>query len=229
MLLACGRGTYRINVANCSEAVMRSGDFWSLRRAIKCVLRSLLIALSFYCARTESAAGLFQHGMELRGVTVPLYCKTEREPCAILRVDRVYTDLQTKGFFRIGVLPLEVMRGVTIEVCRADRAAASLAELHHWLGTKAAGRLELRDFKLVIPAAPTNRLDAARVRFLPAGAWELMNGVHYVAGANHLHAERATLQVTGDDAGRLILATSSATNRLFLFSPVQPSITNKWP
>ena len=175
-------------------------------------LLAFVVIAGFCHCPSAQCAPLFQHGLELRGVVVPFAGEGSRELAAILRVQRVYTDYETKGFFRIGVLPIEVMQGVTLEVRQPYDVAAALADLHQWLGAKTAKRLELRDFSVVLPGSreSTNRLEAARVRILNTGRWELLETVTYSAGANRVIASHGSLQVTGPNTGFVTLQPGPA-------------------
>jgi hypothetical protein len=58
--------------------------------------------------------------------------------------------------------------------------------------------------------------------FLDSGRWQLAGGVRLVSGSNEIHAESATLQVSGARAGELILQTTPPTTNTFLFSSIAP-------
>ena len=76
----------------------------------------------------------------------------------------VYTDYERKGFFRIGLLPIGVMEGVTFELQHPESVTNGLAELNQWLGAKAAKRLELRRVNFLVSAPATNHLATGRAR-----------------------------------------------------------------
>ena len=44
---------------------------------------------------------------------INLYSGTEVEPTTVVRLDQARKDYETKGFFRIGILPIGIMEGVT--------------------------------------------------------------------------------------------------------------------
>lgn len=138
------------------------------------------------------------------------------KPSMIVRVDSIFTDYERKGFFRIGVLPLEVMEGVTFEVCRPEPVTNSLAQLQDWIGSQAAKRLEFRKVSFLAVAGGTNRLDSGRARIGSDGKWELLDGVRFLSGTNQLEAARATIQMAGEATGQIIMgSTPPFTNNLF--------------
>jgi hypothetical protein len=123
-------------------------------------------------------------------------------------LDKAYTDYQSKGFFRIGVLPIGVMEGVTFRLQHPDSATNCLALMHQWLASATAKRLELRRVSFLVSPPATKSLETGRARLAASGKLELFDGVRFVAGTNQLRAARGTLQITGDQAGQLVLETT---------------------
>jgi hypothetical protein len=134
----------------------------------------------------------------------------------VVRLDRVYTDYQSKGFFRIGLLPIGVMEGVTFQLRHPDSVTNALAQMHQWLGAGAAKRLELRRVKFLVPAPVNARLESGRAQVAPGGKLELFDGVSFASGTNQMRAARGVLQITGEQAGQLVMETAPPwTNNLF--------------
>jgi len=146
----------------------------------------------------------------LKGITAPLYVAGEPKPVAVLRVEKVFTDYQRKGFFRIGLLPLCVADGVRLEVQQPEKAAAALANVPgHLRLAKGNVPAELRRLVLSVAGEPTVQLKAGRVRFGQAGDWLLDGGVSCAQGTTVTEGARATLQVTGESPGQLVLETAA--------------------
>ncbi len=160
-------------------------------------------------AGAQTVSELLRQGVSVQRAVVPLYTTGSFKLSAVVRVDRAYMDYQRKGFFRIGLLPIGVLDGVTYEARDLSSPAASLASLRRWLGPDAAKYVELRRVTLLL--SPANRLEAGALRCLADGRWELRNGVRFVSGANDLRAPSATLQLTGSRVGQLILQTTPPT------------------
>ncbi len=156
---------------------------------------------------------------------IGLYSGTEAEPAAVVRLDRVYTDYERKGFFRIGILPIGVMEGVTFELQHPESVTNGLAQVDKWLGARAARRLELRRVSFLVSAPTTNRLDTGRVRPAADGKLALLDGVNFLSGTNQVRAARGVLQVAGEEVGQLVLETTPPwTNNLFgRFETPKPS------
>jgi len=155
----------------------------------------------------------------LKGITAPLYVAGEPKAVAVLRVEKVFTDYQRKGFFRIGLLPLCVAEGVRLEVRQPERAAAALASVRGQL-RPARGNvpIELRRLVLSVAGESAVELKAGRARLGETGCWLLDGGVTCTQGATVAEAARATLQVTGESAGQLVLETAAGQRTLRLCS-----------
>lgn len=195
-------------------ACLRNPTGWHLG----CLGGWLLLALLCIPA---GAADSPLSGSRMADVTMPFYLGAEQEPSAVLRAEKVFRDYQRRGFFRIGLLPMAVLEGVVIEVRHPAQIGASLGQLQQWLRRDATGCLELRRVRIVLDQTPARSLEAGCARPLPDGAWQLLGGVRWEAGTNLLQAASATLQVTGERAGRLILATAPPqTNDFLLSSPI---------
>jgi hypothetical protein len=152
------------------------------------------LATDFLAGRVKMEGGVFT-----------LYSGREQEAAVLVRLDKAYTDYQRKGFFRIGSLPISVIEGVTFEVQRPAALSQSLEELHRWLGPQGSARLEMRRLTLLVPTPTPNRLAAGRARLAGQGILELLDGVTFLSSTNQMSAPRGTLQIKGQNAGRLIL------------------------
>jgi len=192
---------------------------------------SLLGCLAVCGACAQPAAAFLAGGFSLQGGVIGLYSGTGTEPATVVRLDRVYTDYESKGFFRIGILPIGVMEGVTFELQHPESVTNGLAQMHQWLGAKAAKRLELRRVKFLVSAPVTNRLETGRARVAADGKLALLDGVSFVSGTNQMQAARGVLQITGEQAGQLVMETTPPwTNNLFgRIAPPEPSNQAKSP
>ena len=177
---------------------------------------NLLGCFAFCHACAQSAADLLAGGLRLKGGVIHWYRGIEAEPATVARLEKVYTDYESRGFFRIGVLPIGVMEGVTFELQHPDSVTNSLAQVHQWLGQKGARRLELRRVSFLMQAPVTNRLETGSARFAADGRLALFGGVNFLFGTNQMRAARGVLQVTGAQAEQLILETTPPwTNSIF--------------
>ena len=166
-------------------------------------------------ARGQSAADFLEQGWVMNHAVIPLYSEPGNSPAAIVRVDKVYTEYEKHGFFRIGALPIGVLEGVTFEAKDASPQGRNLERLASWLGADAGSHLELRGVRFI--ASPSSSLEAGRLRPTGRERWELSGGVAFVRGTNTLRADKATIQVTGPNAGLLILQTTPPSTNTFLF------------
>jgi hypothetical protein len=177
----------------------------AVTKALLSGMTSLLLVSS---AQAQFVGDPLSGNVLARGAVITIYQGTEQKPSMIVRANTIFRDYQRKSFFRIGVLPIGVMEGVTFDVRHVESITNSLAQLDHWLGPRAASRLELRQVTIQITATVTNRLQAGRIHVLPGGKWELADDVRLQVGTNQMQAARATLQVAGEGTGTLVMATT---------------------
>jgi len=196
---------------------------------MRVLIASLLGCLGLAQVWAQSASDFVAGGFGLKGGVINLYDGPEAEPAVVIRLDDLHNDYQTKGFFRIGLLPMGVMDGVTFELRHPESVTNGLAQLHQWLGTKTAQRLELRRVYFLVSMPVTNRLATGRARLVAGGKLEMFDGVSFRSGANEMQAARGRLQITGEHAGQLVMETTPPwTNNLFShIETPKPSIQAK--
>jgi hypothetical protein len=183
---------------------------------MRILFASVLGCFAFCHVWAQSAADVLAGGSRLKGGVVALYSPKETEPATVVHFDQVYTDYESKGFFRIGLLPIGVIEGAVFELQHAETVTNSLARMHQWLGPTAAKRLELRHVSFVVSAPTTNRLETGRARLAAEGRLALFDGVIFTSGTNEIRAARGALQITGNQAGQLVMETMPPwTNNLF--------------
>jgi hypothetical protein len=177
-----------------------------------------LAVFLFLPARGQAVVDWMQAATGAQHLVIPRYNEADRTLYAVISVDKVHTEYEKHGFFRIGALPVAVLEGVTYEAKDPAAAAKNLARLPVWLGSEAGRHIELRGVKLI--ASPTCRLEGGRLLFSDNNRWELAEGVRFISGTNELQATGATLQVAGPRAGELILRTTPRTTNTFLFGNI---------
>ncbi len=159
--------------------------------------------------------------LDAKGLIIPIFLSTNAgKPDATLRVDRLYTDCLRKGFFRIGVLPIIVGEGVSLEVDRPAQLQAALAKVPTVLNNRrVAGIIELRRIRIVIrgSAAGTLQVDRMRPKH-DAKSWQLFDPIWQV-GTNSIRAADGELRL-GAQPTELLLNCLSG----LLVIPLFPSI-----
>jgi hypothetical protein len=187
---------------------------------------------SFCCflgsyAFAQSPIDLLAGNCRIDHAVIPFYSGAEKEPSAIVSVNKFYTDYESKGFFKIGLLPFGVFEGVNIQIQHLETVTNSLEQIQQWLCPHARGRIELHNVTLLVaPAATTvsNRLFCQNARIDANGNWNLSGDVRFQSGISLVRAEAALLQVVGDNAGCLVMKTTPiSTNHLFASLPMQPT------
>jgi hypothetical protein len=189
-------------------------------RTVRMFLYAAGLCVCFSTAFSGDGTGFrIPASFELKSAALPIYRDAETTPVAILWADRIYTDYERKGFYRIGVLPVSVMEGVALEICRPDEVVGSLPAISHRFEEQFANRFEIRGLKLRIAPSPAACLEAGRARAGREGCLELLDGVRIIRGTNLFQAKAARVQLTGPDAGRVILKTTPPQTNLWLALP----------
>lgn len=176
-------------------------------------------------AFAQSPAHLLAGNSRIDRAVVPFYSGAEQEPSAVAYVDKFYTDYESKGFFKIGLLPVAVFEGVTFQIQHPETVTTSLAQMQQWLRPQARDRIKLRNVTFLVAsnaASVTNRLNCKSARVDANGFWHLFGDVRFQSGTNLIQAEAAILQVVGENAGRLVMKTIPiSTNHLFASFPME--------
>ncbi|SPE60038.1 exported hypothetical protein [Verrucomicrobia bacterium] len=159
-------------------------------------------------------------GIEVRKAVVPVYLNFEPEPAAILRADRIFSDYQRKGLFRIGVLPVLVLDGLIVELRDAARLTNALSEMSAQFALRPGAKkaVEGRRFTLFFAAKEDGRISAKLVRLESASEWRLKDGTVQQPGVAPLVYSEGTLTVAGAQAGEFFCQTTNGAVRLDLLS-----------
>ena len=168
---------------------------------------SLLLAITLHVVTLPVHGELpacFQASQpSVKHMVIPLYANDMGEAMAVVTVERTFTDYQRKGFLRIGLMPMLVIDGVTIEVRDPSKAAHALAAVNEWLDPGKAGKLiELRRVVVILSKTHSHRLAADSVRLAANGQWNLFS-VEYQRGTVSHSGGVASLQIVGKHAGRI--------------------------
>lgn len=140
---------------------------------------------------------------KLKGVIIPFYQGSPPQLAARFRVERVFTDYQRKGFFRIGVLPFLVAEGVSIEVRNTETMGEALEKLRGWAEVGKGRKLaEMRNVTFSFFGDEDKGLQATRVQLENDGQWA-MTGVQFRLGKEIKTIGAARMQVSGADAGMI--------------------------
>lgn len=124
------------------------------------------------------------------------------QPIVKIQAARVYEDHELFGFFRLSLAPLAVAQSVRIQLESANRLTNVLASLNAWsLSSGELRRLEIRDLEISLFGDQEPRLRAASARPNASGSLELSKV--WLTGGPTVSISRATLQMTGPNAGRL--------------------------
>lgn len=183
----------------------------------QCCILLILVLTPLLTANAQNK--LFDYQTAIRGLAIPCYMGTNTPPAAVIRVKEVSHDFQRRGFFRIGVLPLLILKGVTVEVLDRTRLAALLARVKKLSAAKqGADAIQIRDFSLVCSVPHQVVLRARSVRAEAGGRWRLEQGTVTVASSHPLSFHDGILSVSGPEAGTFTCGTAKGSLRISLFS-----------
>ena len=134
---------------------------------------------------------------------------------------RAFMDHEKFGFFRLGLAPLAVVQGVQVQLVSAAQLTNVLANLNAWnLSSAPLRHLEIRELEISLFGEPAPRLRAATARANPAGQLDL--SLVSLPGAAPDVIARATLQITGPDAGLLRWRAGAQDKEFSVFSSTPP-------
>jgi hypothetical protein len=139
-----------------------------------------------------------------------------------IHITRTYVDHEKWGFFKLGLAPIGVMDGVTIQVLSAASLTNTLQTLDSChIPPSDTHRLELRNLEISLLSEKEPRLRAESARIGGSDVLELSH-VSFSDGTASL--SRATLQITGPDCGCLRWNDSGNQKHLFVLTPQKPTL-----
>ena len=187
-------------------------------------LRVVALAFALSCPAQDTLPVSF---VDASNVCVAVYLKSERLPAAIVRARAIHEDYQRRGFFRIGVLPMLALEGLTLEVREAEHLSGVLTNATAFLARKGEARkaVEGRDFTLSFSSKPDGRVTARSVRLEGREAWSLAQGTVDMPPGKPVNFRQATLTISGPHAGALLCETSNGPVRICL----HPLLSNHNP
>ncbi|HWQ92615.1 MAG TPA: hypothetical protein VN673_13155 [Clostridia bacterium] len=163
-------------------------------------------------------------GARLNGARIALFDGTQVS--VLIKVDRAYPDYQKRGFFRIGVLPIAVLEGVSAELCRPTMLSRDIELAAGWFSEQERKRLIIRD--LIISAGSNDFVSALSARLVDNKRLRLTGNVRvFLSGVEH-QAETAFLCMTGEKAGQVVFE-SSGFEAFDLFRDRAPAELRKEP
>ena len=178
--------------------------------------RLVAMALSFWISLVGGEAAQF---LSAKDAVTWIYVKGRSDPVAVVRIASARRDFQRRGYFRIGLLPMAVIEDVKVEIRHAEDVGDLLVQTRQGLGMMAHGRaLEVRRIALSLAGESEPFLRAESVRFEDDGRWQLRRVVLNTRN-ECIEAGRAWLQVTGPDAGQLVLETETGQHVTSLLHP----------
>jgi hypothetical protein len=137
------------------------------------------------------------YSVEARNVTMPVYSDLSDNPAAVWRVEHIFIDHRSLGFFRVRLLPVLVADHISLE-CLQTNAPPDWVNLFHALPDELTQKngVEWRDFKLRGGGGPASCLQATRalVKYDGPGITGRLEGMTLRSGSQTMNAPQARLQ-----------------------------------
>lgn len=137
-----------------------------------------------------------------------------------IHITRAYIDHQKFGFFRLGLAPVPVVEGVTIQIRSAESLTNVLKTLGSYnLSPDKLRHIEFRNVEISLLKDKSPRLRADKARMVQANVLELSHVSVSNARSGAVTISRATLQVSGPDCGLLSWNDAGMPQELSVFKP----------
>jgi hypothetical protein len=134
-----------------------------------------------------------------------------------IHITRVYMDHERWGFFKIGLIPVQVVEGVNLQIHSADSLTNAMDAINSANLSSAAQRhLEFRNIQISLLDEKEPRLRADTASIIQPGVLQLSH-VSVSNGGEAISIPRATLQAGGPDCGCLRWNEGGSQNQLFVF------------
>jgi hypothetical protein len=159
-------------------------------------------------------------GLRAQEVQIAAFGSNDSSPVAKVHADRIFTDYEHHGFFRIGLLPILVAENIKIQIYSATCLTNALFALRQWhQSSVGARRLELCNLEVVIVGETHPRLMASRARIGNDNILELFEVSLTGPEGQPVSISKATLQIAGRSAGRLSWNSAGLREELFPLTP----------
>ena len=134
-----------------------------------------------------------------------------------IHITRAYVDHEKWGFFKIGLIPVQVVEGVNVQIHSAGALTNALDVINSaHLSSAAQRHLELRKLEISLLGEKEPRLRADSASIVRPGILQLSH-VSVSNDGEALLIPRATLQVSGPDCGCLCWNEGGSQNQMFVF------------
>ncbi|MCI0539041.1 MAG: hypothetical protein L0Z50_27860 [Verrucomicrobiales bacterium] len=179
----------------------------------------VVLCFAFAC-NWECQGDSFSSRMKMKGVVLPIFLGANSLPSAVIRAENIHSELQRKGFLRIGILRKWVAEGVTIELSESLEISSTLLQVHDSMKSFHTGSLiELRRVAFRFPNESVPRVQAGRVLLRERSRWQLSDSVTIQTPTGCVETAKATLHILGPQAGTLTWETPAGFQSLNLVSP----------
>jgi len=176
--------------------------------------------LSLASQQTTSAGSVLAAG-DARRLSIPIYAVGQASPIAVLRIERLSTEFEKRGLFRVGMLPKVVFTGVSLELDSLERLPLAFANLQRLLEhSRQFNQWEMRLVRISVRGEPANTLALGRVTPETSAVWRLENLSYSRSDRLAITLASGRLSVNG----QLELEASSVTTPLLVWLADEPTV-----
>jgi hypothetical protein len=174
----------------------------------------------FLVSLRPAGQGAEMRTSEARNLAVGIYTANASALVGTLRVERVFTEQQRFGFFRVKLMPILVAQGVRLELNQAQPGTNWTAGFRVKLAPLArSSRIEWRGVSIAFAGESEPRLQARRLQLpdQPETDHCLLEDLTLDTDAGLVQASRATL-LLGASAGTVVWESSGFLHQWNLFT-----------
>lgn len=107
---------------------------------------------------------------------MPMYADGQAAPVAVLRIERLSTEYEKRGLFRVGLFPRAIFTGVVVELDSVERLPGALANLQRLIEqSRKEHPWEMRLVRVHVRSHPAHVLAIGRLTPDGSKAWRLEN------------------------------------------------------
>ena len=185
------------------------------------IIAAFFMGLGLFVAKPAQAQMPF--GQSLDDSTMEEYSGAQL--AGRIHITHAFVDHAKFGFFRIGLAPVPVAEGVSIQIRSACSLTNILEALASWNISSAKLRhLEFRDLEISLLSEQQPRLRADKARLIQPDVLELSHVSVSNPSKTAVAISKATLNVSGPDCGRLSWNDAGTREQMFVFQPISSKL-----
>jgi hypothetical protein len=137
-----------------------------------------------------------------------------------IHITRAYVDHEKFGFFSLGLAPVPVVEGISIQIRSAGSLTNILQAVNSWnVSSDKLRRFEFRNLEISLLSDKSPRLRAQKARLVRSNVLALSHVSLSCVPQGSITISEATLQVSGPDCGLLSWSDTGNRQEIPIFKP----------